>query len=121
MRGNSGRYLALALVLVTVTYGIYQARTLIHGPVLTVREPHAGAMLESTLMEVHGHADNVTRVTINGRPIALDTSGTFKEKLVTPNGYGVLLVEAYNRFGHRTQERIEFVGRPQTTYTALQS
>jgi len=112
MNDKHGRYFALGLVLVTVAYGLFQARTLIEGPELTVISPAHGEHLTETLLEVRGVARNVTRVSINGRPITTDPEGAFTETLVTPAGYGVILVEAENRFGYHAEERIEVYGTP---------
>ena len=79
---------------------------------LTITSPESGALIEGELFEVTGVTENVTHVFLNGRPVALTTKGTFTETLVTPDGYGVLLVEAENRFGHHRQERIEIFGAP---------
>lgn len=101
------------LVFVTVAYGVFLGRALIDGPLLTVTSPQDGGTVTSTLVSVQGNTKHVTHVQINGRPVTMDTEGTFHEKLVTPHGYGVILVEAKNRFGHLQTQRIEFYGNPQ--------
>lgn len=112
MTNNSGRFFALFLFIVTLTYGIFQARTLIQGPSLAVLSPRPGETISSVLMDVRGNTENVTRVSLNGQTIPMDTKGVFTTKLVTPEGYGVLLVEATNRFGRHQEERVEFLGKP---------
>jgi hypothetical protein len=69
--------------------------------------------LTSILLSIEGSAENVSRVRINGRPIALGNTGAFSEKLVTPEGYATVVVEAENRFGQYTREIVEFVGKPE--------
>jgi hypothetical protein len=116
MNGKRGNYvLAFVLFSITLLYGIFQGRALIHGPILTIESPQQGATVTSTLFEIRGTTRNVTHVEINGQPITMDTEGTFRETLITPHGYGLLLIEATNRFGHHKTERVEFYGTPPTT------
>jgi Glucodextranase, domain B len=112
MKTNPQILLAIGLVTLTVGYGAFTARTLMTGPVLVVTHPQPGDTLTDTLLSIEGHAENVTRVRINGRPIVLDSSGAFSEKLLTPDGFSTLVVEAENRFGQHTRHVVEFVGRP---------
>ncbi|HCC05272.1 TPA: hypothetical protein DEP58_03115 [Patescibacteria group bacterium] len=113
MSNKNGAYFAFTLCLITVTYGVFQARTLIHGPTLMVSSPRHGETISTVLMAINGKTENVTHVSVNGQPITMDTSGTFDETFVTPEGYGVILVEAKNRFGRHQEQRIEFIGAPQ--------
>ncbi len=112
MGDRYGKYVALLLVLASVGYGLYQARMLIQGPLLTVYAPREGVTETAQLMEVRGKVENVTRVRVNGRTITTDPEGVFSEFLVTPDGYGVVLVEAEDRFGYRTAEKVEIFGMP---------
>lgn len=108
--GRSGTYVALVLVVLTLAYGLFQARTLIGGPQLVVLYPTPGATVSGPVYTVRGTAHNISRVRINGRPITTDLSGGFAETLVTPDGYGVIVVEAENRLKRYASERIEIVG-----------
>lgn len=100
------------MLLGTLSYGLFQARTLMTGPELTVTHPLPGETQHATLMQIQGTVHNVTRIQINGRTVTTDPSGTFSDTLVTPRGYGVIVVQAENRFGYQTEERIEFYGNP---------
>jgi hypothetical protein len=104
--------LPVLLVAVVVGYGLFEARSLIVGPILVVETPTPGATLEGPLFEIRGNARNVTRVRINGHQITTDLSGAFVETRVTPDGIGVLLIEAENRFGRTSEVRMQVWGRP---------
>jgi hypothetical protein len=121
MNNKNGYIFALILLAITLAYGFFQARVLIHGPVLSITSPKSGETVTDTLMEINGKTENVTHVTINGQPITMDISGTFTEKRITPNGYGVVLIEAKDRFGHTTKEYITFLGEPSSTTTSTSS
>ncbi len=109
---SSGFMFALLLVTVTVLYGFFQARTLIDGPRLTVSFPESGGTVSGETLVVSGHTQNVTHVYINGTPATMDVSGNYEKTLITPDGYGIVLIEAENRFGRRAEERVEFFGTP---------
>lgn len=109
---------AFILLSATIGYGFFQARTLMQGPTLVVTYPHNGAHIEGELFEISGSTKNVTHVFLNGRPVLLSTTGAFTETLATPEGYGVLLIEAKNRFGHHREARIEFFGTPKPNLTS---
>jgi hypothetical protein len=118
MTGRTGVYLAIGLCALTLAYGLFQARALISGPSLFVHSPTPGASVAGVMMQVEGVAENVTGVSINGRAITMTLDGTFSEPMVTPDGYGVLLIEATDRFGRSVSERVEFVGVPESTTTS---
>lgn len=110
MSKRSTNFFAFVLLCLTIGYGFFQARTLMQGPTLLLSSPQNGAHIEDELFEVTGTTKNVTHVFLNGRAVQLTTEGEFTETLITPNGYGVLLVEAENRFGRKQQKRIEIFG-----------
>lgn len=114
MRSQPPFYLALLLILVTVGYGVFQARTFITGPSLTVLHPAPGATIKGATYEVRGATDHATHVTLNGRPVSLSVNGNFTETLVTPDGYGTFIIEVTNRFGQSVYEQIEIVGTTDT-------
>ncbi len=103
-------YISIILILCTLGYGLFEARNLIIGPILTVQYPTPGALLTDTLFEVHGNAQNVTHLMINGQPVTMNLTGDFTETRITPDGYGVLLIEAVSRFGRKTSKRVEIYG-----------
>jgi hypothetical protein len=113
MTGRTGVYLAMGLCLLTAAYGLFQARALINGPSLSVHSPAPGETVAGVMMHVAGVADNVTRVSVNGRAVTMTLDGAFSEQFTTPEGYGVVLIEAQDRFGRTVSERVEFVGRPE--------
>ena len=109
---TTSRIAALTLVLITAGYGLFEARTLLAGPLLSVDSPANGALVYGTLYEVRGNAAQVSRVSINGRTASLDPSGRFTEPFLTPKGGGTLVVRAEDRFGRVTERRIDIYGEP---------
>lgn len=118
---SSGAYLALGLVLLAFAYGLFQARTLLEGPELSVSYPAPGDTVTGPVYTLRGTAHNISRVRVNGRPITTDLQGGFSEIMITPDGYSVVVVEAENRLGRYTSRRIEVVGVPHPAPVASSS
>lgn len=103
------------IVLVIIGLGIYaylQSREYLRGPVLVIEEPLNGSMSTTSRVEVRGLAHNVSFLTLNGRRIFTDELGRFKESLLLPDGYSIMLLEAKDRFGHTETKKLELVYKP---------
>lgn len=101
---------AVALtILVIALYSYSRAEDIIRGPRIEVTAPLSGATLTDPLVEVTGTARNIVRISFNGRDIFVDEAGVFREKLLLPYGYTILTLTAEDRFGRKTEERIELV------------
>jgi hypothetical protein len=83
---------------------------MLHGPDITITYPKSGDTVNEKIFTITGNTKNVTHIKINGKEITMDTSGKFSETLVSPNGYGIILVEAKNRFGKTVKKQITFIG-----------
>lgn len=103
---------ALVLILLAGAYGLFQARYFVQGPLLTIQSPQPGSTLTDTLMHIRGTASHVSQVSLNGRPIFISEEGTFDESLLVPQGYGMFVVEAEDRFGRHVRREIELFGAP---------
>jgi len=101
---------AALLVLVTVGYGVFQARSYLTGPSLQILEPKNGATITAPTYTVRGTTDRAAHVRLGGRTIPIDPKGAFREKLVTPDGFGTFEVAVTDRFGRTVRERIELYG-----------
>jgi hypothetical protein len=79
-------------------YGLFQARYLITGPTLTLDETVVGSYTEP-VARLTGTAQHVTSLTLNDRPIFVDEEGAFDERLVLEQGYTIMTLKAYDRYG----------------------
>jgi len=55
---------------------------------------------------IEGVAKNAVFISINGRPITVDTAGSFKEKVILQNGYNDITIFANDRFRREEQELV---------------
>lgn len=86
--------LVISLVILTVMYAFYRIQPLIIGPSITIYHPKDGDYVASTTFEISGKVTKVKEITLQGRPIAIDTDGHFKELLVANPPYTILVLTA---------------------------
>lgn len=87
------------LVVLALAYGGFRAYPLILGPSLVVYYPNDGDIVASSSFEVSGRVSKVKEITIQGRPIAIDQDGHFKEILVAAPPYTILVLTATDFYG----------------------
>lgn len=97
-----------AIVGALIYYVAFQARYLIAGPTITLRDNYPVDQASSTVV-IEGTARNITSLSLDGRPIFTDDDGNFKELLVLPEGYTIMTLQAKDRYGRETTLTHPFV------------
>lgn len=97
---------ALFIALALISYGFFEARRIIAGPVITVTSPINGSATSSGAVLISGTAENIAFLTINDRPAFTDEHGHFSERVSAPPGYTVFTVLGKDRFGRESSERV---------------
>ena len=100
------RVLVILVILAIVGYGLFEARRLIGGPIITIESPVDGSAISSTTVVIEGSARNISFLTINDAPAFTDESGHFIERLSPPSGYAIFTVAATDRFGRRATAQV---------------
>lgn len=98
-------FLALAIVALS-GYGLFEARRLIGGPVITIDSPINGSVASLSTVTIRGTAQNISFLTINDASAFTDEEGHFTETLSPPPGYAIFTVAATDRFGRRAVEHV---------------
>jgi hypothetical protein len=99
--------LVIAFAVLSISgYGLFEARRLLEGPVITIEYPIDGSATSSTGIMISGTAQNISFLTINDLPSYTDKSGHFSELLSIPPGFTVLTVQAVDRFGRRAAKSV---------------
>ena len=93
-------------MLLVFGYGLFEARRLLGGPVITIDMPIGGSATSSTLVTIAGTASNISFLTINDAPAFTDEKGRFMERLSPPPGYAIFTVAATDRFGRRATAQV---------------
>ena len=66
-------------------------------------------MLTESLIDVAGIATNISAISLNDRPIFIDESGAFSEKLMLYPGYNIIKLRAEDKFGSTVENDLELV------------
>jgi Glucodextranase, domain B len=93
------KYFLVFLVSVALFYGGLRAYPLLAGPQIALYSPSDGDIVASSSFEVSGKVSRVREITIQGRPVPIDTEGHFKELLVASPPYTILVVTATDFYG----------------------
>jgi hypothetical protein len=94
------------LVLTAVAYGLFRAYPLAAGPTIKVYSPANGDYVASTTFEVSGQVKRASIITLQGRPITIDTEGHFSETLVAQFPYTILVLVATDQYGESVSKTI---------------
>ncbi len=93
------KYLLILLVIIALSYGGFRAYPLLKGPEITLYSPKEGDIVATSSFEVSGKVSKVKEITIQGRPVPIDTDGHFKELLVASPPYTILVITATDFYG----------------------
>jgi hypothetical protein len=114
MRTIVGGVLICLVVAGLLLYTGWQARFLLAGPQVTFTNELPFTQAERVVY-LEGNAENIVRMTLNGRQIYTDETGHFREMVVLENGYTTATIEAHDRYGRTVQTSQAFVYEPAVT------
>ncbi len=100
---------ALSFVVVIIFYSYYQSHAVITGPQIILETPHNGETATTSLISIRGVAIHAKELTLDGRPIFVDLSGNFDEKLLLQDGYNIIELVAKDGGGREIKKTIEMV------------
>lgn len=98
-----------ALVLIALGYGAFRAYPLLAGPSVTIYNPGDGDYVASSTFEVSGQVKRANVITLQGKPITIDTEGHFRETLVAQAPYTILVLVAEDAYGERVIKTIKVI------------
>ncbi len=97
-------------VLFVVGYGIFNSRFIIQGPEITLEaldEESNTIITEDKTLFLKGKVLHSSFISINGRPIFIDETGQFNEKLLLSNGVSIIDIYAKDKFGKEVRKKID--------------
>lgn len=95
-------FLGAVVIVLLIIYGLFQARFLISGPILTLSTEPPYETTDSVIT-LKGQAQNIIELTLNGRTIYTTDDGSFSEALILASGYTVVTFEGTDRYGNTTR------------------
>lgn len=102
----------VCLIALASWYVHFQARFFLEGPVIVLNDTH-GIVHHETTIPITGTARNIVKLTLNGKEIHTNGAGEFTETLRLENGYTIMTMKAWDRFGRETSITREFVYVPE--------
>jgi hypothetical protein len=110
---NPKTYLKFTIVgifIITIFgYAFFQARNIISGPIIKIHAPLNGASFNNSLIKIKGIAKNISYISMNDRQIFTNENGEFGEKLLLSDGYNIITIKAEDRFGRKTESKLELI------------
>lgn len=101
--------LLVILVLIVIGYGAFRAYPLAAGPSIVIYNPADGDYVASTTFEISGRVQRANILTLQGRPITIDTEGHFTETLVAQTPYTILVLVAQDAYGETVSKTIRVI------------
>lgn len=99
----------IAFFVLLAVYALFQGRFLILGPLVYIDKPANGELVSENVIIVEGRAENIAYISMNGRPIFIDSKGNWSEKYAVSPGLNIIKIEAKDRFGRMTDKEIQVV------------
>lgn len=96
-------------VIILIGYGIFEVWNYMTGPQIYITSPADGLAVSESLISIEGQTKNSKIITLNDRPIVVDEVGRFKESILLSYGYNVLILKAEDRFGKKTEQKLQLV------------
>ncbi len=101
--------LAVLLVGVVLSYGIYRTKDLVMGPSIIITSPQDGEVVHKAELIVEGSAARADSISLDDRPIFIDEAGHFREILLLFYGANTITVRGKDKFGRVVTKSVEVV------------
>lgn len=110
---RDSRFIKIGLIvffILVLLYAYFEARGLLLGPTIEV----SPRVLETTsaYIKIHGTAERIASLTMNGKAIAVTEGGSFDEPFVLVSGYNRIVLTAADKYGKTAERVIEVVYDP---------
>lgn len=112
---NIRRFIVIFSVLLLVLYGLFNTRNLIMGPSIEIFEPTKDIEVLENTINIKGKVTNATFISLNEKPIFVDTEGLFEEKLLLSSGSNIIQIRARDRFKKEALKTINIYYKQSTT------
>ena len=101
------RFVIILSIFLLVAYGLFNARNLIIGPTIEIFNPTKDMETQENVLVINGQAKNITFISLNEKPIFVDTEGLFEEKLLLAPGSNIIQIKARDRFKNEVSKIVK--------------
>ncbi len=100
------KYFFALFVLVVLVYAYFKAQSFLFGPSVIIDATDNTITVQDELIDISGATENVVDITLSGRPIIIDDTGAFTERVLLAPGMNTFVFEARDRFDRHTRETL---------------
>ncbi len=108
----------VTLLSIFLVYALFESYKILRGPVINIKSPKPYEEINLPFVAIEGETKNISLITLNDRQIFIDEDGVFREKLLLPEGYTIIELEAFDRFKKKVVKSLS-IYRPYSTSTPL--
>jgi len=101
--------IGLALAVIILFYGLYEAHDIIYGPLLIISSPTDGETLKDPIISVKGTTKRIAKIFISGRQVFTQDDGSFDVPLLLGYGYNIIEVKVQDQFGREITKEMRVV------------
>ena len=112
---NIRRFIIIFSVILLLSYGVFNARNLIIGPMIEIYSPSQNTETKENLLTIKGRAKNIAFLSLNSKQIFVDMEGLFEEKLLLSPGSNIIEIRAKDRFKKETLKTLKVYYKQSTT------
>jgi hypothetical protein len=95
---NTKGCIIVILMCMLVSYGLFNARNLLIGPTIEIFKPAQNTETSENVFTVNGRGQNIAYISVNEKPISINTEGLFEEKILLSPGSNIIEIKARDRF-----------------------
>lgn len=108
---NKKTYIVIFLFFFILIYVYLQSYNVLRGPIINIKSPINGETYNGPDLSISGLAKNISKISMDGRPIFMTKNGEFNEKLMLFKGYNIIILSANDKFGKKIEKRLEVICR----------
>ncbi len=99
----------------------YNTKDAFIGAKLSLHSALDGTTVQEAFLPISGSAKHAIALQINGRPVAIDTSGVFHDGALLSPGYNIIEITEKDRFGKEKRRVLHVVAQPSTSVATAMS
>jgi hypothetical protein len=90
-----------------IIYFAFRVFDFASGPKILISSPINGQRIDTETFLVEGNIRNAKNIYLNGREIAINESGDFKEILIAKSPYTLIVISAFDKYGKFKEKILE--------------
>ncbi|OGI65809.1 hypothetical protein A3A95_01375 [Candidatus Nomurabacteria bacterium RIFCSPLOWO2_01_FULL_39_18] len=95
--------------LLIIGYAFFRSHDLIFGVQIKNVNIEDGTKVTSSILDITGNAKSAIKLSLNGREISIDQTGTFKETIALLEGYNIINIKAEDKFGDTDEKNYKLI------------